>query len=311
MYPTWTKRRTKKSIPCSIPLFYHFLPWFGWTKKLFHKNWCPQGGSQWFCSSEQPSHCSQLHRIGDMPFSTGKNRGTWQALKPWGCHGSMVYFVYLQWHQFMVTEMMGKFGWRTCSLRHWQRFFFWLKKIRPWWGIFLIFIFYWKDLIDFLKTILPPVSRFHITFPNGGLPGVCRVFRGECEIVHMTQQRHPVAGALKQTVWNGGTPQQIISLQFLVLKLGVSQYPSWRHPIRCKRSVVSSSFSSSDRFVCQLPAGPTALPEHMRRTWNLHWQTSGVKDLGVVIFKGKNVENPWRRTQKLVYVGKVCVYTIM
>lgn len=186
MYPTWTKRRTKKSIPCSIPLFYHFLPWFGCLKKLFHKNWCPQGGSQWFCSSEQPSHRSQLHRIGTCRFPWEKS---WNlaSLKSWGCHGSMVYFVYLQWHQFMVTKMMGKFGWRTCSLRNWQ-FFFWLKKIRPWWGICLIFILYWKDLIDFLKTILPPVSWFHITFPNGGLPGFwqhdatktsrCRPFEG-------------------------------------------------------------------------------------------------------------------------------------
>ena len=181
----------------------------------------------------------------------------------------------------------------------------------PWWGICLIFIIFWKDLADFLEATLPPVSWFHRTFPNGLLPAFCRVFRGECEIVHMTQQRHPVARPLKETVWNGGTPQQnLTSILVLVVGiLGVSQYPSWRHPIRCKRSLNVHYLIRSIRVSAS------------RRTYSAAWAYEahlepplaniGVKDLGVVIFNGKNVENPWRGTQKLVYVGKVCVYTIM
>lgn len=107
----------------------------------------------------------------------------------------------------------GEFGWRTCSLRHWQ-LFFWLKKIRPWWGICLIIYpilerSYWFFENNFASCFL--VSH---NFSKWRTSRVCRVFRGECEIVHMTQQRHPVAGALKQTVWNGGTPQQIIPSVF-------------------------------------------------------------------------------------------------
>ena len=158
----------------------------------------------------------------------------------------------------------------------------------------------------FWETTLPPVSWFHITFPNGGLPGVCRVFRGECEIVHMTQQRHPVAGPLKETVWNGGTPQQIISLQFLVLKLcfTISQLetPNQMQKICCFKQfflVRSIRVSASRRTYSAAWAYEAHLEPPLANI--------GVKDLGVVIFKGKNVENPWRRTQKLVYVGKVCV----
>ena len=87
---------------------------------------------------------------------------------------------------------------------------------------------------------------------------------------------------------NGGTPQQIISPQFLVLKLGVSQYPTcWRHPIRYKRSLDVHYLT-----VCQLPSGPTGLPEHMRRL---------EPPLGVVIFKGKM----WKPLERIL---EMCIY---